>query len=375
MKKILIFYASYGGGHLNAAKSIKECIDNNYKNCETKLIDCMKYVNKPIEIVTTAAYREMAKKMPWAWGKIYSDSQKGPLAHISSKSNQILAIKLLKLLREKQPDLIISTHPFGSQMCAYLKRKGKISAKIATIMTDFSPHDQWLVENENTDYFFVAHNKMKEYLISKNIPSTKIFATGIPISSRFLKDYNKKEILEDFNLKENKKNILFFGGGEYGLGKARTIEIFNNLVKNFDNIQVIAIAGKNEKMKTEFEKIVEENNKHDSIKVLAFTDKVPELMSISDLVISKPGGLTTSESLASNLPMIIINPIPGQEEENAEFLESKGTGIWLRKNDSSREVLKNIIDDSEKLSKMKKNTALLAKKHSTENICKIILEN
>ena len=313
--------------------------------------------------------------MPWAWGKIYSDSQKGPLAHISSKSNQILAIKLLKLLREKQPDLIISTHPFGSQMCAYLKRKRKISAKIATIMTDFSPHDQWLVENENTDYFFVAHNKMKEYLISKNIPSTKIFATGIPISSRFLKGYNKKEILEKFNLKENKKNILFFGGGEYGLGKARTIEIFNNLVKNFDNIQLIAIAGKNEKMKTEFEKIVEENNKQDSIKVLAFTDKVPELMSISDLVISKPGGLTTSESLASNLPMIIINPIPGQEEENAEFLESKGTGIWLRKNDSSREVLKNIIDDSEKLSKMKKNTELLAKKHSTENICKIILEN
>ena len=91
---------------------------------------------------------------------------------------------------------------------------------------------------------------MKEYLISKNIPSTKIFATGIPISSRFLKDYNKKEILENFNLKENKKNILFFGGGEYGLGKARTIEIFNNLVKNFDNIQVISIAGKNEKMKT-----------------------------------------------------------------------------------------------------------------------------
>ena len=84
MKKILIFYASYGGGHLNAAKSIKECIDNNYSNCETELIDCMKYVNKPIEIVTTAAYREKAKKMPWAWGKIYSDSKKGPLAHISS---------------------------------------------------------------------------------------------------------------------------------------------------------------------------------------------------------------------------------------------------------------------------------------------------
>ena len=312
--------------------------------------------------------------MPWAWGKIYSDSQKGPLAHISSKSNQLLAIKLLKLLREKQPDLIISTHPFGSQMCAYLKRKEKISAKIATIMTDFSPHDQWLVENENTDYFFVAHDKMKEYLMSKNIPESKIFATGIPISSRFLKTYNREEILKEFDLKENKKNILFFGGGEFGLGKARTVEIFNNLVKNFNDIQVIAIAGKNEKMKSEFEKIVEENNKQEFVKVLAFTNKVPELMSISDLVISKPGGLTTSESLASNLPMIIINPIPGQEEENAEFLESKGTGIWLRKNDSSREVLKSIIDDSTKLKEMKKNTEQLAKKHSTDDICNVLLE-
>ena len=375
MKKILIFYASYGGGHLNAAKSIKEYFDNNYKNCETELIDCMKYVNKPIEIVTTAAYREMAKKMPWAWGKIYADSQKGPLAHISSKSNQLLAIKLLKLLRERQPDLIISTHPFGSQMCTYLKRKGKITAQIATILTDFSPHDQWLVGNETTDFFFVANDKMKDYLVSKNIPDSKVFVTGIPISSRFLQTYNREEILKEFDLKDNTKNILFFGGGEFGLGKARTVEIFNNLVKNFSDIQVIAIAGKNEKMKSEFEKIVEENNKQDCVKVLAFTNKVPELMSISDLVISKPGGLTTSESLASNLPMIIINPIPGQEEENAEFLESKGTGIWLRKDDSSREVLKSVIDNPEKLNMMKKNTEILAKKHSTENICKILLKN
>ena len=145
MKKILIFYASYGGGHYNAAKSVKEYIDANYKDCDTELIDCMKYVNKPIENLTTAAYKELAKSAPWAWGKIYTDSQKGPLAHISSRSNQIFAIKLLKLLKEKNPDLIISTHAFGSQMCSYLRRKKKFTAKIATIMTDFSPHDQWLV--------------------------------------------------------------------------------------------------------------------------------------------------------------------------------------------------------------------------------------
>ena len=93
--KILIFYASYGGGHLNAAKSINEYIKNNYKDCDVELIDCMKYVNPAIEKITTAAYREMAKKAPWAWGRIYSDSQKGVLAHISSRSNKILAIKLI----------------------------------------------------------------------------------------------------------------------------------------------------------------------------------------------------------------------------------------------------------------------------------------
>ena len=373
MKKVLIFYASYGGGHLNAAKSIQECINSNYKDCETELIDCMKYVNKPIEKISTAAYREMAKKLPWAWGKIYNDSQKGPLAHISSKSNQIFAIKLLKLLRAKSPDIIISTHPFGSQMCSYLKRKGKITAKIATIMTDFSPHDQWLVGSDFTDYFFVAHDKMKEYLKSKNIPSEKIFVTGIPISSRFLKEYNKKEILNEFGLKENTKNILFFGGGEFGLGKAKTVEVFESLIKNFNNIQVIAISGKNPKMKECFENIVKQYKKEDMVKILEYTNQVPELMSISDLVVSKPGGLTTSESLASNLPMIIINPIPGQEEENAEFLESKGTGIWLRKDNSPYETFKNIIDNPKKLEEMKENTNILAKKHSTEDICKTIL--
>ena len=214
---------------------------------------------------------------------------------------------------------------------------------------------------------------MRQYLISKNIPENKIFATGIPISSRFLKDYNKKEILDEFELQENKKTILFFGGGEFGLGKTKTVQIFEDLVKNFDDIQVIAIAGKNEKMKLHFESIVKNLNKENSVKILEYTNKVPELMAISDLVISKPGGLTTSESLASNLPMIIINPIPGQEEENAEFLEENGTGIWIRKHDSAYEIFKDLFSSPEKLENMKNNTKNLAKKHSTEDICKIIL--
>ena len=372
--KVIIFYASYGGGHLNAAKSIQECILNNYKEIDVELIDCMKYVNITIEKITTAAYRGMAKKAPWAWGRIYADSQKGPLAHITSRSNKIMAIKLLKLLREKNPDLIISTHPFGSQMCSYLKRKNKIHAKIATIMTDFAPHDQWLVGSDFTDYFFVAHKKMKDYLISKNIDERKIFDTGIPISNRFLVDYDRNSILKELEFDNSKKTILFFGGGEFGLGKTRTVEIFECFVKLFKNTQIIAISGKNEKMKNAFEKIVKENNRTDSIRVFEYTKQVPEFMSISDLVVTKPGGLTTSESLASNLPMVIINPIPGQEEENAEFLEENGIAIWIKKNDDPYKKLENLFVDEKKLADMKENTKKLARKYSTQNICDILLK-
>lgn len=241
---VLIFYASYGGGHLNAAKSIREYIEATYKENIVEMVDCMKYVSQPIEKLTTAAYREAAKKMPWVWGRIYNDSQKGPLAHLSTRANKVMAIKLLRLLRKKQPDLIISTHPFSSQMCSYLKRKGKITAKIATIMTDFAPHDQWLVGSDFTDFYFVANDKMKVYLTSKNISDNKVFVTGIPLSSRFLQKYDKGKILTKFGLADGKKNILFFGGGEFGLGKSRTVEIFDTLIKLSNDMQIIAIARK-----------------------------------------------------------------------------------------------------------------------------------
>ena len=374
MKNILIFYASYGGGHLNAAKSINEYILNNFKDINTELIDCMKYVNKTIEKVTTTAYREAAKKAPWVWGRIYNDSQRGPLAHISTRTNMIMAIKLLKLLREKKPDLIISTHPFGSQMCSYLKRKRKISAKIATIMTDFAPHDQWLVGKDFTDFYFVSNDQMKQYLVEKNIDSNKVFVTGIPLSSRFLLKYNREEILHNYNLKDNIKTVLFFGGGEFGLGKSHTYNILDSLIKIPKDIQIVAISGKNEKMNSKFKEIVANNNASDRVQVLKFTDQVPELMSISDLVITKPGGMTTTEALASSLPMIVINPIPGQEEENAKFLESKGVCIWIKNDDDCFTVLNDLFSNTDKLNKMKENASLLGRPNSTRDICNILLQ-
>lgn len=375
MKKILVFYGSYGGGHLSAANSIKEHLNESYPNIEVQLIDCIQYINKAINKISTTAYNEMAKKAPWAWGKIYSGSQKGPLAHFTTSSNKIMALKLKKLILQENPDLIISTHPFATQMCAYLKKKDSIEVKLATVLTDYAPHDQWLVFSEYCEYFFVAHDEMKSDLIEKGIPENKVFATGIPLSNRFLLHYNKEEILESLGLQTGKTTILFFAGGKFGLGKSNTYKILRTLAEQFSDIQVIAISGKNEKMQKEFTNIVEETETQDNIKVLEYTNMVPQLMTVSDLVITKPGGLTVTESLASGLPIIIINPIPGQEEENAEFLEKSGVGIWLKKDINLEEFLGNLFETKTTLKDMKIRARLLAKKNSTKDICKILLNN
>ena len=298
MKKIIIFYASYGGGHLSAARSIKEYIDNNFNDVETEIVDCIHYISKRIDKMTTSAYKYMAKNAPKLWGNVYNNSQKGFLAKFSNTANRFLASKLYHLFQEEKPDIVISTHPFGSQMTSYLKKKNKTKCILASILTDFAPHDQWLVGNEFIDYFFVAHEEMKYQLIDYGIPSFKVFATGIPVSSRFLRTYDKHEIFNFFKLYPNKKLILFFGGGEFGLGKERTINIFKYLCQNTDKYQIVAISGKNQKMKNSFENFVTEKNAND-IKIFEYTDKIPELMHISSLVITKPGGLTSSESLAS----------------------------------------------------------------------------
>ena len=373
MKKILIFYASFGGGHLSAAKSIEKYLLKNYKEIDVELIDCMKYVNKAFEKISTTAYKEMAKKMPWAWGKIYSSSQKGPLAHISSKANSFMAIKLLKLLREKNPDIVISTHPFGSQMCSYLKRKKKVNFKIATIMTDFKSHDQWLVGADYTDYFFVSNTNMQKELKEKNIDENKVIVTGIPVREAFLIPHNKEQILNDLEFSKEKKIILFFGGGELGLGKEMTLNVLECLLSKCKNAQVIAISGKNEVMKSKFENLVKRYSREQDVRIFKFTDKVAEYMSISNLVVTKPGGLTSSESLVSHLPMVLINPIPGQEEENAEFLESKKVAKWIKKDDDINFTFNILVNDNTILNNMKENTYLIAKPNATENICKIIM--
>lgn len=375
MKKILVFYGSYGGGHLSAAKSICNHLKKTYgKQIEVKMVDCIEYINKYINKVSTEAYKELAKKAPWAWKHVYKNSQNGALSHISNTTNRLMSLKLNQLLQEFKPDLVISTHPFSTQMCAILKKREKINCKLATILTDYHIHAQWLVLYRYVDYFFVANEQMKTDMIAEGVNDQKIFVTGIPVSEKFSEDFNKDYIYKDFELSKEKETVLFFAGGEFGLGRNTTYMVLKALIRLFKNLQIVAIAGKNKRMKAKFLELVESTNSEDRVKILEYTNKVPELMSISSYVITKPGGLTVTECLASHLPIVIINPIPGQEEENAQFLEENDVAVWIKKGDNIARALKNLSRNKEHFNIMKENTQILAKPQATSDICTIVLE-
>lgn len=376
MKKVLILYAKYGGGHLSAATAIQTYLEENYYyTVEVKCVDCVEYYNQFLSDMTTNAYKNLAKNAPNLWKKIYYGSKKGLLAKISGKANSMMAKKLLSLLTDFSPDMVVSTHPFSSQIISLLKEQKKINCDLATVLTDFAPHDQWLVGKEYCDYYFVSNNKMRQDLIDNyGVPSEKVFATGVPLSSKFSEKIDDEKTYSNYQLNPNKKTILFFGGGEFGLGKKRTVLILKSLAKHLDEYQIVAVSGRNKKMNNEFLNLYEKLQNED-LHVLKYTKDVPSLMHISSLVVTKPGGLTSSESLASNLPILIINPIPGQEEENAEFLEASGSAVWLKKDDNIDDVINNLLNDPQKLEQMKINTTQIAKPNSTMDICEILLES
>ena len=375
MKKILIFYGSYGGGHLAAAKSIKKYLEENYPDIQLEMIDCIEYINSFLNKVSTSAYKQMAKNAPWMWKIVYNQSREGTLAKITNTSNKLMSKKLNSLLREFNPDLIISTHPFANQMCAILKKNGQLNCKIGTTLTDYKLHSQWLYLSKYIDLFFVSNSNMKREMILTGIHESKIFVTGIPVSNRFLEKFDKEKTCAEFSLSPDKHTVLLFAGGEYGLGRDTTYMTLKALIRLFKDVQVVAIAGKNQKMQDKFSNLIKISKSSDRIKLLSFTDKIPELMNLADIVITKPGGLTITESLVSKLPIIIINPIPGQEEENAEFLTQHGAAIWIKKDDNIARKLKNLSRNPDIVKEMSEKSAELAKPYSTKEICETLLKN
>lgn len=368
--RVLLLYAKVGNGHLKAAESIKLALEEIDENIEIDYEDGLEYSSTLTNKLIVKGYSSLARSMPKVYGTIYTRSDKqdiNTVGEINKMVNKALTIRLKKMLRARRPDVIISTHPFVSHMCAYLKRKGKTNAKIISVMTDYGIHNMWLEENNYVDKFMVATSEMKGDCIREyNVPESKIVVSGIPVSKRFSETFNKEEILKDLGLSNGKTTLLFFAGGGLGLGKSEGI--FEELINSEYDFQLIAVTGKNEKQKRRFEKIAQKTDK--DITVLGYTNMVPELMSVSDFVITKPGGLTSTECLAMCKPMIIINPIPGQEEQNSIYFTNNGTALRTYKNEPIEHVLDIAVNNKKRVEQMIEMCKLIGKPNASYEIAK-----
>lgn len=372
---ILLFYASYGSGHLSAATAIEQYIRENYPDAKTLKIDCVEYINKSINKISTSAYKSIILKTPMLWGQVYKLLKNDTILDITQFSNRFMAKKIFTLFEDFEPDLVISCHPLGGQITSFLKSHKKTNCKLATVMTDFASHKQWLIGKDYTDYFFVSNIEMKTSLISEGIYPNKIYVSGIPISPKFYKNYNKENIYKSLNIEKNKKNIIFFGGGSLGLSSSSNIQaILTSLLQATDeSYQIIIISGKNQKLYNDFQKTINNTYHKSQIRLIDFTTELPELLPITSFVITKPGGLTITECISTNVPIILINPIPGQEKENAQYIADNKMGIWIKTNKPTSEYFQEIFNDTKLIEEIKENQKKYSHINSTKNICDILI--
>ena len=372
---ILLFYASYGSGHLSAATAIEQYIRENYPDAKTLKIDCIEYINKSINKISTSAYKSIILKTPMLWGQVYKLLKNDTILDITQFSNRFMAKKIFTLFEDFEPDLVISCHPLGGQITSFLKSHKKTNCKLATVMTDFASHKQWLIGKDYTDYFFVSNIEMKTSLISEGIYPNKIYVSGIPISPNFYKNYDKENIYKSLNIEKNKKNIIFFGGGSLGLSSSSNIQaILTSLLQATDEShQIIIISGKNQKLYNDFQKTINNTYHKSQIKLIDFTTELPELLPITSFVITKPGGLTITECISTNVPIILINPIPGQEKENAQYIADNKMGIWIKATKPTSEYFQEIFNDTKLIEEIKENQKKYSHINSTKNICDILI--
>lgn len=374
MKRVLIFYGSFGGGHLSAAKAIEDELITK-DNVEVKLIDSLKYINRGFNKFSTNFYNRISRDSPWFWGKLYFSANKNPLNKFLYSSNSLASSKLNKAISKFNPDTIICTHPFSAQTCVYLKEHGKLDAKISVVITDYEIHSQWYSRHEFLDNIFVGSSRMKDDLILKNVKPNKIHVTGIPVKKEFRKSFNKKEIFESLDFDKNKKTFLFFGGGELGLGRNIPLITLDLALEIFNDSQFIVVSGKNEKLYKNLKKIIEKHDAKKRTVLLKYTDKVPEYMHISTAVFSKPGGLTTTEAIVSELPFIVFGPLPGQEYANTAFILENEIGTFISTEERIEYILLNLKKHPESFDEMRKNIKTIKKDNSSKDIAKIILKN
>lgn len=373
--------ASTGGGHNRAAKAMKDeiekkCIDGEHITCE--IIDSLKLINTTMDKIISSGYEKSAKYTPKAWGGVYKMSDANIVSKHEYKGNlfnTLLASKLKKLLKERKPDLIIGTHPFPMIALSTLKKKypyrnafnSFFVPPLISVLTDYTAHSTYI--QDEIDYYIAGDEYVKEVLISEGVDGDKIKPYGIPVEKSFLEHREKSVVLEELGLAPDKFTVLLMGGS-FGAGNIK--DTLKELLEIDRDFQIIVITGRNETLKEKLEKSLEKYTIDKNISILGFTQDMNDILSAVDIIVSKPGGLTTTECLLKELPMIIPYYIPGQEEENMDFLSNCGAALRTSKKFTISVLLKVLIDNPMRMELLKNNIKSVKKQNTAEDIANLV---
>lgn len=372
MKKIIVIYATAGIGHKKAAMAVKQALDETASGeAQVTLIDALDYTNDFFKWSYLKAYLLMVNKMPLFWGLMYYITDNFYVNLIVSAlrrfNNWLNSFKLADYLIREAPDVVISTHFFASEVISDMRKRKALNTHLITVVTDYRLHSWWV--SDFVDTYVVASEAAREDLLRWKTPPSRIKVLGIPIEPVFSKDVNKSEVLKKAGLQEGVFTILVIGGG-FGVGPIEDIvKAINGISRE---VQVIAICGHNEELVGKLEAI--EAGMKARMKVLGFVNNVYEYMASSDILISKSGGITVSESLAKELPMIVISPIIGQETRNSDFLINSGAGLKIDNVSELKETLEGLLSNPEKVAGMRRAIKAIKKPSSCYDVAKLAVE-
>lgn len=364
--RVLILTITTGQGHNQVAKNLSRCL----LDCghDAFAMDVFEYINPVLKEIVSRGYLMSTKRVPKVYGKAYRMAEKRDTENKESSvariTSNIMARKLAKFVNEYMPDVIICTHVFAAMLVSNIKKTIRGNARSVGIVTDFTVHPYW--EETELDYYITATDLLNNQAIKKGIDDYKIIPIGIPIDPKFAKKTEKCEARRILGI-EDKRTVLVMSGS-MGYGK------LGRMVKKLDNtdveFQIISVCGHNEKLKKQIDKMTLRHKIYN----YGFSDKVDLFMDAADCIITKPGGLTTSEALAKGLPIIMANPIPGQEDRNVEFLLNNGAAVKVSSTYPIDEALYQIFTSDKRLEGIRQMVEAIGKPNSSKEFTEFILK-
>lgn len=365
--KALILYTNTGAGHVSAGKAL--CHELRNLDIETIELDTLSFAGKSTSKKIENSYVSMVKYSPRFFGLLYKAGEKISNPRIKSIIyilNSIYSNKLYNVITKENPDIIICTHIFCAQTISHLKNKYSFNSITSAIITDYTCAPFW--EETNLDYYFIPHKDLLPEFIDKGINKNKLYSFGLPVHSKFSKHVDKIKAKKELNLNPNMNHILIMGGS---MGAGHILETVKAIYSSIPNIQITAICGHNEDLFNEF------NNEHinnDNIKILQFTNSIDLLMDATDILITKPGGLTSTEAMTKNLPIIMINPIPGVESANSLFFKTHGMALASNSIKETIKMCNSLLNDFHLCDNMIKNQKENINSNSAFNIASFLIQ-